>query len=130
MTKNLISKFNIKILEDVNSRIYSFKKSIQTFLPNVKFLKRDKVFHNIINNYKSNSLIELFHLFESIANNIPSIPIYDKNTNIKHDSNFSKVMKNMLKFKLAFANVKEASEFNRLLARLCFLWNSKKKIKN
>ena len=91
-------------------------------------MKRDKVFHNIINNYNFTVHFRISTVFfESIANNIPSILIYDKNTNIKHDSNFSKVMKNMLKFKLAFANVKEASEFlNKDYHTIESWWNSKK----
>lgn len=127
INKKVLSKFNIKILDDVHSRIYSFKKSIKKSFPKVKFLNKKKIFNNILSNHNITIHFRISTVFfESIANNIPSILIYDKHTNIKHDSNFLKIVKTMLNCKLAFSNVNEASEFlNKDYQTIEKWWNSK-----
>ena len=117
----LLLLFSIKNNTIYTSIQMSLSKKQHTFKKTLEDIAHILNNHNITIHFRISTVF-----FESITNNIPSILIYDKHTNIKHDSNFLKIIKTMIKSKLAFSNVNEASEFlNKDYQKIEKWWNSK-----
>ena len=104
---------SIKLLS--HSMVESVQKSIKFKLPKLKFLKTNKKYTDVVNDY--NLSIHFFlgtPFFESMHHNKPCILILDKEMHLNFDIKFLSLLKELIKHNICFEDAGEASKFLNL----------------